>query len=131
MDNDELIRRLGVLSKGQPAPLKREIEAVTHKVRFPMKDILAKVPGDNLAARARKLKVSRQTMYVWLSEKFRPTVPQAIQIWRMTGVPVEHIVDDGFEATYVAEQQAGKKAARVATGRAKDRERAERTARSG
>ena len=57
-----------------PLPaLARDLRAVAHKLRYPMADILAKVPGDTLAERARKIGVSRQTMYVWAQERFRPS----------------------------------------------------------
>jgi DNA-binding XRE family transcriptional regulator len=108
------------------APLKRELQAVAHKLRYPMADILAKVPGDNVSARARKIGVSRQTLYVWAEERFRPTARQARIIAKLTGVPIEQIVDDGFvEGWSDARKKTAKKAAKVAargdkkTGRAK------------
>lgn len=102
-----------------PAPLRREVEAVIHKMTYPMANILAQVPGDSLTERAKRLKVSRQTMYVWLSEKFRPTRVQAKRIARITGVPIEQIVDDGFEVKHDARGKARKKAATMAAGRRK------------
>lgn len=70
-----------------------DVRAVVHKVRYPMADILAKVPGDTLAERARMIGVSRQTMYVWAQERFRPGGAQAAAIAKLTGVPVEQISD--------------------------------------
>jgi DNA-binding XRE family transcriptional regulator len=71
--------------------LASDLMAVAHKLRYPMAAILAKVPGDTLAERARQIGVSRQTMYVWAQERFRPSTEQAAIIAKLTGVPVEQI----------------------------------------
>ena len=115
--NAELLTTLNALSAGLPLPLQRDLRMVIHKATYPMRDILAKVPGDSLTDRAKKLKVSRQTMYVWASEKFRPTKVQAKRVAKVTGVPIEHILNDGFEAGNDTGRKARKKAARVAKGR--------------
>jgi DNA-binding XRE family transcriptional regulator len=75
-----------------------DLLAVAHKLRYPMAAILAKVPGDTLAERARKCGVSRQTMYVWAQERFRPRGEQAEIIAKLTGVPVAQICElsEGF-----------------------------------
>jgi DNA-binding XRE family transcriptional regulator len=109
------------------APLKHALRGVAHKLRYPMADILAKVPGETLSARARKIGVSRQTLYVWAEEKFRPTPRQAKVIAKLTGVPVEHIVDDGFVENWNdARKTAVKKAAKVAARTDKKKARAKR-----
>jgi DNA-binding XRE family transcriptional regulator len=80
----------------QKAPLPalaNDLRAVEHKLNHPMAAILAKVPGDTLAARARAIGVSRQTMYVWAQEKFRPSTEQAMIIAELTGVPIDEIRD--------------------------------------
>lgn len=117
MEHVTLLKALEMRQTPLPAPLMRELEMVTHKLQYPMAEILAQVPGDNLSARAKKLGVSRQTMYVWLSERFRPTLKQAKRISRVTGVPVAHIVDNGFEAGHDRKRKAPKKAATVARRR--------------
>lgn len=71
--------------------LNGEFKALVHKLRHPMTKILAKVPGETLADRARAIGVSRQTMYVWQAEQFRPVGNQAKKIAKLTGVRVEHI----------------------------------------
>jgi DNA-binding XRE family transcriptional regulator len=117
----------GIIATLTLAPLKRELQAVAHKLRFPMADILAKVPGDNLTARARKIGVSRQTLYVWAEERFRPTARQAKTIAKLTGVPIEQIVDDGFvEGWSDARKKIATKAAKVARGSKKTKARAKR-----
>ena len=124
----ELVSQLKALTVGLPAPLQREVNMAVHKITYPMAEILAKVPGDSLTERAKKLGVSRQTMYVWASEKFRPTRVQAKRIAKATGVPIEHIVDDGFEGGNDVRRKARKKVARVATGRKKTAKRDKRDA---
>jgi DNA-binding XRE family transcriptional regulator len=85
--------RLTKLVNGiSPPILKMEFRAAVHKLRYPMAEILAKVPGDTIAERARAIGVSRQTYYVWQDEKFRPVETQAKRISRLTGVPPEHIM---------------------------------------
>lgn len=118
--HSELITQLNtLLSAGVPLSLQREIRMVIHKISYPMAEILAKVPGGSLTDRAKKIGVSRQTMYVWASEKFRPTRVQAKRIAKVTGVPIEQIVDDGFEVGNDTGRKARKTAARVAKGRKK------------
>jgi DNA-binding XRE family transcriptional regulator len=89
MDFDQA---LATAVRHAPKPgLAIDVLAVIHKARYPMADILAKVPGDSLAARARAIGVARQTMYVWAQERFRPSREQAAIIAELTGVPVEQI----------------------------------------
>jgi len=83
-----------ILVDKAPLPaIASDLRAVAHKLRHPMANILAKVPGDTLAERARKIGVSRQTMYVWAAEKFRPSTEQATIIADLTGVPIDDIRD--------------------------------------
>jgi DNA-binding XRE family transcriptional regulator len=94
-----------------PLPaLASDLRAVAHKFLHPMAAILAKVPGDSLAARARAIGVSRQTMYVWAQERFRPSTEQATIIAELTGVPIEQIRDyqEGDNAERVGRSGAGK-----------------------
>lgn len=93
MDNAELFAQL----KNLPLPptLQRDLDALIHRIDHPMADILSRVPGDTLSARAKKLKVSRQTMYVWMAERFRPTLAQAKRIAKVTGEPIENILPNG------------------------------------
>jgi DNA-binding XRE family transcriptional regulator len=98
--NFELVLATAV-QKAPLAALANDLRAVAHKLRYPMAAILAKVPGETLAERARQIGVSRQTMYVWAQERFRPSTEQAATIAKLTGIPVEQIMayqegkDDG------------------------------------
>lgn len=117
--NAELLKTLNSLIAHQPAPLRREIEMVAHKLKYPMADILAKMKLGSVSEQARKLKVSRQTIYVWTSERYRPTSLQAKRIAKLTGVPIENIIDNGFEVKRDARRKANAKAARLAAKRRK------------
>jgi DNA-binding XRE family transcriptional regulator len=114
--NFELVLATAV-QKAPLAALANDLRAVAHKLRYPMAAILARVPGDTLAERARQIGVSRQTMYVWAQERFRPSTEQATTIAKLTGVPVEQIMayqegkDDG---TNGARKPARKTRARLA-----------------
>lgn len=118
--NAELLKAINSLTAGQPASIKRELGMVMHKVRYPMSDILAKTKIGSITDMAKKLKVSRQTIYVWTSERYRPTKVQAKRISKLTGVPVENIIDDGFEVKRDARRKAAQKAAKLAAKRGKD-----------
>jgi hypothetical protein len=64
MDREATIVNLDtIIGQLTTAALKRELQAVAHKLRYPMADILAKVPGESVADRARQIGVSRQTLY--------------------------------------------------------------------
>jgi DNA-binding XRE family transcriptional regulator len=116
-----------IATPGLAPAVKRELQATAHKLRYPMSDILAKVYSDTLTERARRIGVSRQTLYVWADEKFRPTLRQAKVISKLTDVPVEHIVDDGFvEGWSDARKKAAKKTAKVAARGGKTKARAKR-----
>lgn len=92
--------------------LNGEFKALVHKLRHPMTKILAKVPGETLADRARAIGVSRQTMYVWQAEQFRPVGNQAKKIARLTGVRVEHIKEYANDAGRKVAKKAPKLAKR-------------------
>ncbi|HEX3520806.1 MAG TPA: hypothetical protein VHT52_01810, partial [Stellaceae bacterium] len=122
---DDFNHQLDQLAESVTIPaLKHEFRALIHKLRYPMRDILAKVPGDTIADRARSIGVSRQTMYIWTDEKFRPAPAVAKRIAKLTGVPAEHIRDleDGHDTggsprKAAAKLAGGGKAASAVHGR--------------
>ena len=59
--------------------------------QVPMATILAKVPGDTLTQRAKRLKVTRQTYYDWLNEKSRPNPQLAKKLAKITGFSIKEI----------------------------------------
>lgn len=115
-----------LITKAELNPvLNGEFKALVHKLRHPMTKILAKVPGETLADRARAIGVSRQTMYVWQAEQFRPVGNQAKKIAKLTGVRVEHIREYADDTGRTPAKKApklakrSKKAPRGNGGRAK------------
>jgi DNA-binding XRE family transcriptional regulator len=91
MNDLDLLEKLAAQVKHDA--IKRDLAAVGHKLRFPMMEILRKVPGDTIAAKSRAVGVSRQTWYVWGHERFRPSSQQAAIIAELTGVPAEQIAE--------------------------------------
>lgn len=73
--------------------IRHSVMQTVHILRYPMKEILAKIPGETIKERAEAIGVSRQTMYVWANECFRPQVELATRISNLTGVPVWQIRD--------------------------------------
>jgi hypothetical protein len=77
--------------------LKHDLAAVAHKLRYPMADIIAKVPGETIVGKAQAIGVSRQTLYVWQRETARPNGEQARVISKLTGIPAAQIRADGYK----------------------------------
>lgn len=98
MDYSQALQLLGQLSSMiEHETIKRDLNAIAHKLRYPMTAILDRVEGDGVIAKAHAVGVSRQMVYVWMSEKARPNAAQARIISKLTGIPVECIRADGFK----------------------------------
>jgi DNA-binding XRE family transcriptional regulator len=98
MDNQqelELLEQLGAMIAHET--IKRDLNAVAHKLRYPMVAIVDKVPGEGVGAKAKAIGVSRQMIYVWMAEKARPDATQARMISKLTGIPADHILANGFK----------------------------------
>src|SRR5215472_1460733 len=67
--------------------IRNALVSVIDRICWPMSKILAKVPGESAAARARALGISRQTYYAWMREENRPLTEAADTVERITGVP--------------------------------------------
>jgi transcriptional regulator with XRE-family HTH domain len=68
---------------------------VRARLNKPMADILRKVPGATVKARAERIGVSRQAYYDWLKGLYRPTGQQSKRLQRLTGIPAEVIRGKG------------------------------------
>lgn len=62
-----------------------------HELKL-LEEILSKIPGHSVEARAKKIGVSRWTYYRWLDGVNKPTVPHATKIARLTGHTVKEIM---------------------------------------
>lgn len=64
---------------------------IRDRLKKPMADILAKVPGDTVAEKAAACGVSRQAYYAWLRGVSRPVGDPAKRIAKLTGIAEEAI----------------------------------------
>lgn len=71
--------------------LKALATQVRDRLKVPMADILDKVPGDTVKAKAENCGVSRQAYYAWLRGVSRPVGKQAERIEKLTGVKADKI----------------------------------------
>ena len=58
---------------------------------MPMKEILARVPGETNIERARNARISKQTYLNWINGTARPHPKKAAFLARLTGIPVDVI----------------------------------------
>lgn len=116
-----VLQELEKMADRMPQPaIRHSILQAAHVLRYPMRDILAKIPGDTLKDRAEAIGVSRQTMYVWMHERFRPGADQAAIISKLTGTPVWQIRDlqegDDGDDVGTASPKAGGRVAKDGAG---------------
>jgi DNA-binding XRE family transcriptional regulator len=57
----------------------------------PMSQVMEKVPGTSLAAKARTLGVTRQTVYAWINGDWRPDGDMAQKLEGLTGFSADAI----------------------------------------
>lgn len=96
MSNERLQRNavIDMLPLEDDMPDKRS-RVLLRKLRFelrnPMANILARIPGNSVAAKARVLGIARQTYYQWLRGDARPNAAQARKLSRVTKIQHEQI----------------------------------------
>jgi hypothetical protein len=56
------------------------------RLRKPMADVIAKIPGRTMVAKAEAAGVSRQNLYAWQRGAYRPTGVQAERLSKLTGI---------------------------------------------
>ena len=56
-----------------------------------IEEILSRVPGDTVIARAKACGVCRTTFYQWISGRCRPNVSQASRLAEITGFAIDEI----------------------------------------
>ena len=64
---------------------------ILDRLRLPMSDVLAKVPGKSVIERAAVIGVSRQTYYAWVRGASRPNTKLAKKIAALTKIPWQDI----------------------------------------
>jgi transcriptional regulator with XRE-family HTH domain len=64
---------------------------IRDRIKVPMPEVLARVPGSTFVEKAAFCGVSRQAYYAWLHGNSRPTGKQAERIAYITGYDVEEI----------------------------------------
>jgi hypothetical protein len=86
------LRLVNQLIKVAPDPDTREMAVELRiRIRFPMSEILEKVPGGTIAARCREIQCSRAAYYGWLRGETRPRVAEALRLAKITGYEVNEI----------------------------------------
>jgi transcriptional regulator with XRE-family HTH domain len=64
---------------------------IRSRIRLPMAQVLAKVPGKTVKERAKLVGVTRQAWYQWLDGTARPNAARAIRLSKITGIPADAI----------------------------------------
>ena len=73
------------MAKGDPGVV-HQLLIVRRLLKTPLREVLAKVPGQTVSEKARKVGVSRQTYYMWQRGQARPNATQAARLEEITGV---------------------------------------------
>ena len=69
----------------------RRVLQIRDRLKTPMADVLAKVPGATLTEKCKKLGISRQNYYAWLKGTYRPNRRLAKKLAQLTGLDAEDI----------------------------------------
>lgn len=64
---------------------------IRDRLKTPMQDVLAKVPGASVTEKAAKIGITRQAYYAWLKGEYRPNRQQAKRLASLTDYSVEEI----------------------------------------
>lgn len=115
MNSHEQLSALQQLMRGTDnIALRTLMGELALRIKLPMKQILDRVPGDTLKAKADRIGVSRTTMYVWLSERHRPRGELADKLARLTGFPILGIM--AMEQTSDVGRKTVAEVAKLASG---------------
>ena len=71
--------------------VRESAEELQRRLQLPLTEALSKVPGESIAARARRLGITRQTYYQWLNGRARPNNEMARRLSELTGIPESQI----------------------------------------
>ncbi|HEY2530302.1 MAG TPA: hypothetical protein VGJ20_20590 [Xanthobacteraceae bacterium] len=84
-----LVERL--IKAGDEGTARRALRMRARLTATPMSIILEKVPGASVIEKAKRVGVSRQTFYYWLSGVTRPNIKQARRLATLTGYDADVI----------------------------------------
>jgi len=70
---------------------KLRAKQIHDRLTLPMTTVLGNVPGLTVAAKCKKIGVSRQAYYYWIRGMSRPNATQARRIARLTGLAADDI----------------------------------------
>lgn len=79
----KLVERLMALSTDQGLRL-RAVQ-IQDRLKLPMSDVLAKVPGDNVGEKVAAIGITRQAYHQWLHGVSRPSMRHAKKLAALTG----------------------------------------------
>jgi hypothetical protein len=85
----KLVERL--IEIAPDAGMKRRAMKLAAKLALPIDEILAKVPGNSVIAKAKAIGVTRQAIYSWRDGVCRPNRKQAKRIERLTGFDADDV----------------------------------------
>lgn len=87
---DQLVRATDELPDGSAHALAVKVRHIL-RPQMDMKEIIARVPGDTLRDRAKRIEVSRMTLYNWLTGKGKPDAESARKLAAITGISADVI----------------------------------------
>lgn len=67
------------------------IQRLVIRLKMPMAKVLAKVPGDTVPEKCKKIGITRQNYYAWLKGFYRPSLTQAKRLEALTGYDADAI----------------------------------------
>lgn len=65
--------------------------ALRQRIKLPMFEVLARLEGSNVSAKARDLQIARSTFYAWKKGRTRPRKPEAEALAELTGFTWQEI----------------------------------------
>lgn len=61
------------------------------RLKTPMEAVLAKVPGESVTEKCKRIGITRQNYYAWLKGEYRPNPRQSRKLAAITGFKAEDI----------------------------------------
>ena len=87
----KLAERLLEITPDTDEGLLRRVTQIRDRLATPMSIVLAKVPGDTVVDKCRKLGITRQNYYCWLKGEYRPNMKQSKRLAALTGFDADDI----------------------------------------